>query len=295
MNFLFIISLLLSKGLNNNPNKKSKKDIPTNELNEFNELSRDNPDMNINTIDNSFDSDSESNSESNSDSGSTSNSNSSSDSSSGSSTKSDPGTNNVQDYTFAKLESFEPECKPGTGYNAGPINIPFLNPTPHDIFNLFFTPEIISTITNETNLYSQQFFKSNPQLFDESCKSNFANFKQVKEKEIRMYLAIQLLFGIHRLSNIEDHWSKNKFLHTILGDFISRSRFAQISSFFHLYDNNKINEKHPEMSKISPMFEVIKNFSKYYRPGENIAIDEGIAPFYGRSKMTVFNPMKPDS
>ncbi|CAF1269572.1 unnamed protein product [Adineta steineri] len=71
------------------------------------------------------------------------------------------------------------------------------NIKPIDIYNKFFTKDIIQLIVKQTNIYGKQ--KSLAQQ-----RPN--NWKEVGESIIRSFLGILIIMGLHRLPQIRDYW-----------------------------------------------------------------------------------------
>jgi len=69
-------------------------------------------------------------------------------------------------------------------------------------------------------------------------------------------------------------------------------RFQLIDSFFQI--NSKKFEENAALEKVLPLLQLFENFNKIYVPSNKICLDEIIAPFVGRFKYLVYNPLKPD-
>ncbi|XP_069104408.1 piggyBac transposable element-derived protein 4-like [Argopecten irradians] len=79
---------------------------------------------------------------------------------------------------------------------------------------------------------------------------------------------------------------------------MSRDRFMNVMSFFHLCDNNTAVQRgldgYSPLQKLGrPYTDILKSFENCYNPGRNIAIDEGMIPWRGKLNFRVYSPDKP--
>lgn len=71
--------------------------------------------------------------------------------------------------------------------------------------HLFLTDDFIDYVVDQTNLYAAQFLdKATP-----SVKSRAKEWKKVTAEDIRKYILLTILMGIHTLPSIPDYWSTN--------------------------------------------------------------------------------------
>lgn len=70
--------------------------------------------------------------------------------------------------------------------------------TPMELFNYFFTNDIIALIVEETNR--------------SALKENIYTSFKTNIEEIRHYIGVIMYMSVYRYSNIDSYWGKNAFL-----------------------------------------------------------------------------------
>ena len=104
---------------------------------------------------------------------------------------------------------------------------------------------------------------------------------------------------MHQLPSVFDYWSQNPFLGTPgITKGMPRDRFLQILRYLHLNDNAKMPpRKHPQydkLYKVRPLIEIIcRNEQSSYYPHQEVAVDEAMVLFKGRSSIKQYMPLKP--
>ncbi|KAL4152744.1 hypothetical protein QTP88_000577 [Uroleucon formosanum] len=101
------------------------------------------------------------------------------------------------------------------------------------------------------------------------------------------------------LNRPKDFWSQNTVVQSSFAPKVMpRDRFLSILSMLHLVDNSKYvpreNINHDRLFKIRPFSDFLsKQCSKFYKPAQNLTVDEGICPFRGRISFRVYMKNKP--
>ena len=116
--------------------------------------------------------------------------------------------------------------------------------------------------------------------------------------EMKLFLGMILIMGVHRLPQLEDYWSANPLLGVkgiTLGMPLRRFR---VLTTLHLADNSlAIPRGQPgfdKLYKIRPLLNIIvTNTQAAYSLHREISVDEAMIGFKGRSSMKQFMPMKP--
>ena len=129
--------------------------------------------------------------------------------------------------------------------------------------------------------------------------SKFHKWTPTSEEEMRRFIAMTVAMRLTKQSDLCDYWSTDEIIHIpFYRKIMSRDRFLSILTFFHLADNDHYIPR--GQSGYDPLFKlgtfyhtVTNNFSTYWLPGREIAVDEGLVPFNGRIHFKVYNPMKP--
>jgi Transposase IS4 len=153
-------------------------------------------------------------------------------------------------------------------------------------FKLFFSDSVVEILSKETNSYAEFQLQNPPLSLHKTC-----HWVPTTIAEIRVYLGIQIYFGLYPLAVRRDYWR----IHN-LGKFMCRDRFEQIHRFFSLNDENTIPPppNAPWFHRIQRISELIRQACQdAYTPSSHIAIDEAMVAFKGRSKDTVKLKGKP--
>lgn len=127
-----------------------------------------------------------------------------------------------------------------------------------DHFYKFFSPEIITFIVEQTNIYSVQQTGKSIQLCD---------------VEFRDFLAIQIIMGIVAMPSYIDFWSCN-FRYGLVADLMSLKRYQQIRRFLHFADNTL--EDGDRYYKVRPVLEKIKENYLKFETERKFSIDDKI-------------------
>lgn len=141
------------------------------------------------------------------------------------------------------------------------------NKTPIQLFELFFTEDLIQKILTESNRYALQHNK----------------ISNISVKGIKCVLGILTLSGYIQIPQRRMLWQKlNDTNNTLVSNSISRDRFEFILSNFHLADNNNLTSN-DKFAKVRPLFDHLNaTFLKYAPCQEMHSVDEAMVPYYGR-------------
>lgn len=182
-----------------------------------------------------------------------------------------------------------------------PILIPFRDPviqqipsSPLLLFQLFlpiFLVEKWVKYTNEGPI---------PGPYGPPSKHSSKNaWTPISIEEVYVWIGILIYIGIHKETRLEDHWKTSKpedprpdhFIITLM----SFKRFKQILRRLRIFNPFLRN------SYLSKSFQRVNEWSLHiqaaslaiYKPGTNIAVDECMIRYQGRSFKTTFVPRKP--
>ena len=83
-----------------------------------------------------------------------------------------------------------------------------------------------------------------------------------------------------------------------IADKIPRWRFREISRYLHFVDNDHLAPRgdpaHDRLGKVRPLISHLSNkFAEVYEPSREVAVDEAMIKFQGRSSLKQYMPMKP--
>jgi len=182
-----------------------------------------------------------------------------------------------------KFSPFQPETK----QQARAVLPSFFpkNPHPFDYFSLFFTPDLLQTITTNTNRYASLQKLRVPQ-------ERVREWTDLLWEELHAFLGVIIYMGVHEEPQTEIYWNMdfNKGpLHPIT-THISLNRFEQIKRFCHIscLDNDERNGFHLPTNKVwwyklEPLASSIQAACRrYYSPLSEVSIDELMVQCYGR-------------
>ena len=105
--------------------------------------------------------------------------------------------------------------------------------------------------------------------------------------------------GINHLPSVDDYWSKDQRLrYAPIADRIPRWRFREISRYLHFVDNDHLvargDDGHDRLGKVRPLIDYLSTkFAALYEPSNEIAVDEAMIKFQGRSSLKQYMPKKP--
>lgn len=171
--------------------------------------------------------------------------------------------------------------------HSGPVNISAEASSPFDVFSCLFPEELVTHITEQTNVYALQKFLDP------------VKFKRTTNDEVKIFLGINILMGIKRLPSIRDYWSSNEEIRdSYISSLMSRNRFMWILGNLHLNDNTKQPKKDSpdfdKLYKLRPFLnKLLYTYKLYYQPDEHQSIDESMIKFKGRSSLRQYMPQKP--
>ena len=156
---------------------------------------------------------------------------------------------------------------------------------------LLFTVDIIVNIVAETNRFAAQ------------CQADRAvrdpSWYDTTVEEMKAYLGINVMMGIHVLPQLDNYWSSDDYLGVRgIMAVMSRSRFKKITQYFHINDNTTAVARgergYDPLHKIRPLLSATSNsFARRYSPGRDLSIDEAMVAFKRRSFMKQYMPAKP--
>ena len=205
-------------------------------------------------------------------------------------------TNNYNPMVYLFGHSAEPpatwseDLKPVTisdfASRVGPaVDIP---ESPMETFELFYS-DLQKMIVDESNRYATQV------MGDEK----YADWTKITVEELKAFFGFSILMGIDHLPSVDDYWSKDPLLHYApIADRIPRWRFREISRYLHFVNNEDLvprdDPTHDRLGKVRPLIDHLSSkFATLYEPSKNVAIDEAMIKFQGRSSLKQYMPMKP--
>ncbi|XP_068215341.1 uncharacterized protein [Palaemon carinicauda] len=148
----------------------------------------------------------------------------------------------------------------------------------------FLDDDIMDTIVAQSNLYAIQKNPNKPLNVDRS--------------ELEQWLGLSIYFSLSKLPNIRMHWSTQLGpLREIAADVMSRNRWEEIKSKFHMADNSILDSNprgnRDKLFKVRPLFDKLRSKFQQIPMTQNLCIDEQLAPFKGDSSFKQYILSKP--
>ena len=141
-------------------------------------------------------------------------------------------------------------------------------------------------IAEESNRYADQVLEKR-------------KFNVISIEDIKAYFGFAILMGIVVLPSREDYWKKDSRLrYSPIADRISRDRYRELARYLHFVNNDTIQPRgspnYDKLGKVRPVIKFLSDrFSAVYEPGRDLAVDEAMIKFQGRSSLKQYMPMKP--
>ena len=152
------------------------------------------------------------------------------------------------------------------------------------LFHQLFEEQTFQTIADQTNEYARQNIE---QINDRAWVPTNAT-------EMKAYFGLLILMGIHSLPCVEMYWSTDDRLGVPgVKNVMPLKRFKKLEQYLHVVDNNTA-DGNDRLHKIRPLIDMAnRTFLQSYKPEKEIAIDEAMVPFKGRSTLRQYLPAKP--
>ena len=166
------------------------------------------------------------------------------------------------------------------------VDIP---PSPLEVFELFFSDDLLDMIVEESNRYAAQVMGN----------ERYREWRKITKEEVKAFFGFSILMGIDHLPSVDDYWSKDPLLHYApIADRIPRWRFRELSRSLHFVDNDHLAPRgdpaHDRLGKVRPLIDHLSSkFEALYEPSMNVAVDEAMIKFQGRSSLKQYMPKKP--
>ena len=89
------------------------------------------------------------------------------------------------------------------------------NKDPIDLFSLVFTDEVFEKISKNSNLYYHQSIQ-NKTISETS--DYLSRWKDITKNECKAFLGVSILMGLNYRNNLDDHWSPNEYMKSIVSE-----------------------------------------------------------------------------
>ena len=164
--------------------------------------------------------------------------------------------------------------------------------TPMDFLDLFVPDLFFETLSEQTNKYATQKH--------EAAEKNDKYWTETTPDEMKIFLYIQYMFGIHHLPEADMYWSLDPLLRVpAIADIMGKSRYQKINQYFHIKDNTealpKTDPNYDPLFKVRPLLDLVKEKSHtHYNPGQEISIHKAMIKFNGRLSFKQYIKGKPN-
>nr|XP_023016389.1 piggyBac transposable element-derived protein 4-like [Leptinotarsa decemlineata] len=117
--------------------------------------------------------------------------------------------------------------------------------------------------------------------------------------ELNTFLGINLLMGLKHSPSYKDYWSSGPDLKDhYVSSLMSVKRFSWLLSHVHINDNSAMPDRgspnFDKLYKVRPLIDLLlRNFQRCLLPSQQVAIDESMIKFKGRSSLKQYMPKKP--
>jgi len=155
-----------------------------------------------------------------------------------------------------------------------------------DFFGLLFDKEDLEILAENTNLYAQS--KGALSVHKRRWYSTSAG-------ELQVFLALIFYMGVWQSPQYTDYWAKTyKWPQHSIGKYMSQFRFEQIKRYIHISPPYESLSRAEWYRKIQPLSTNLSSkFRKFLIPASDVAVDEMMVRFTGRSAHTQRISSKP--
>ena len=102
-------------------------------------------------------------------------------------------------------------------------------------FSCFFPDYVFNMIATETNRYAEQV---------QAEKRLDSKWHPTTAEEMKLYIAVNVMMGIHILSRVENYWSTDDKLNVpCISRLKSRTRSEKLGQYLHLNDRSDYTER----------------------------------------------------
>lgn len=144
---------------------------------------------------------------------------------------------------------------------------------PESFFNLLFTEELLELMVEETNKYAK--YEMGRVRSTRKKHSRMNEWTDVDVEEMRKFVGIFLLMGVHNMPSMKDYWSYDPLYRTyVFRTVMSRNRFQNILRYWH-FSNNEIDQE-GRLKKILPLINYFnEKMRSIYIPGTTLLLTGG--------------------
>jgi hypothetical protein len=147
--------------------------------------------------------------------------------------------------------------------------------TPLDLLQLFLPIDLMEEFARHTNATAPH------------------DWRPTTARELYAFLGVHLFMGIDRLPRTDMYWSET-FSHPLITAVFSRDRFKQLLRFFRVVAPDPAAADRDPLPHIASLAAKLNaSFAANYTPSQQLALDEAMVAFKGRSPIKQYIPSKP--
>ncbi|XP_063050427.1 piggyBac transposable element-derived protein 4-like [Engraulis encrasicolus] len=175
----------------------------------------------------------------------------------------------------------------------GPQLEPQMDYRPLDLFQLFFSKEVVKTLCKHTNLYAAR----------KTAEGRRMKWVDVEVDEMYRYLSLIIYQGLVKTSCLHDPWRKDRlyrlpFPHSVM----TGKRYHAISASLHMSDpavdaeNDKMKGQpgYEALCRLQPLHDDILTACRaYFHPRQNLSVDERMVASKARIRFKQYIKNKP--
>jgi len=151
--------------------------------------------------------------------------------------------------------------------------------TPLDYFSKYFSENDFASMSKFTNIYAEQKLST--------------NFKTCSASEIKILVAIHMMFGVLKYPRTSMYWQE-KYRVNIVADNMTRNRFYELRSMFHVMNNLDIPPNNSDkFIKVRPLYNIFLRRCSELPVEQYLCVDEQIVPYKGKLAIKQYIKGKP--
>ena len=167
--------------------------------------------------------------------------------------------------------------------------------TPGDYWNLIGDNELVNTLVLETNRHGQAAQAAKDAEAGENKSSNPSErWTDTSAEELQAFIGVLIIMGINMRQDRDLYWSKDEYLGCeAIQKVFPRDRFQALITHLHAADDAADDGEDFYFKIRGVMDRILENSRKLWNAYPNLALDERIAAFKGRSRAKVYIKNKP--
>ena len=176
----------------------------------------------------------------------------------------------IIDYDNLSWEDIPPQVgMKRVPFNGKPgVNASIISSEPIQIFEHFFTDELIEHIVYYTNLFAEQSIAEKQREGKLKKRSRENSWQPITPNDIRLYIAVLIYRGLIWKPTIHMYYTKNILFSTPgVPAIMPQQKFILIEKYLHFVDNTTLTPELGRRVKIAPIFDyLVDKFRCNYIP-----------------------------